>query len=343
MEHAQLKSEDVKRKPGRIAVVGGAGYIGSHTAYALSDAGYSPVIVDDLSKGYRDFVPDFEFHEIDITAPDVLDDFFARANVEAVVHFAALTEVGGSMRDPAEYYRVNVAGTINLVQAMCKASVDKLVFSSSAAVYGRPKTTPIAESHPLTPINPYGRTKMMMEQIMADCERASGLSWVALRYFNAAGAVVGLPCGEWHVPETHLVPNILRSAAGLSPVLELYGTDHPTSDGTAIRDYIHVADLAEAHVAALKYLEPQKSSVFNLGIGKGFSVREVIKAAEEVLGKPIPYVEKPIREGDPPSLVADATLARAELGWIPRKTDIHEIVESAWRWFETNGFHPTDT
>lgn len=325
-----------------IAVVGGAGYIGANTVHALASAGYRPIVLDNLSKGYRSFVPGVELVEVDITSKEALCDFFDRTSVDAVIHFAALTEVGGSMRDPAEYYRVNVAGTILLVQAMLNASVDKLVFSSSAAVYGTPAAVPITEEHPLAPINPYGRTKMMMEQIMADCQKAAGLAWVALRYFNAAGAETTLPCGEWHVPETHLVPNILRSAAGKNRVLELYGTDHPTHDGTAVRDYIHVTDLANAHVAALRYLEKGSSGVFNLGIGKGFSVKEVIQAAEEVVGQTIPFVEKPIRLGDPPSLVADSSKAQKELGWKPQRTDIHAIVKSAWDWYEQYGFDPPE-
>lgn len=320
--------------------MGGAGYIGSYTAHALSAAGFSPVIIDNLSKGYRSFVPTYPFHEIDIASRDSLAAFFEGESVDAVIHFAALTEVGGSMNDPAEYYRVNVAGTINLVQAMEKASVNTLVFSSSAAVYGNPDGNPISEEHPLGPINPYGRTKMMMEQIMADCEAAWGLEWVALRYFNAAGADVNLPCGEWHVPETHLIPNILRSAAGFGGGLELYGTCHPTPDGTAIRDYIHVSDLAGAHLAALKYLDTGRSGAFNLGIGRGFSVKEVISAAEDVLGKQISYLEKPSRPGDPPSLVADSTRARENFDWSPKIRDLRAIVESAWDWYEKNGFNP---
>lgn len=325
-----------------ILVTGGAGYIGSNTCHALAKAGFSPIIVDDLSKGHARFAQPFELRVLDITDESRLGALLLEVRPAAVIHFAALTEVGGSMREPVDYYRVNVQGTISLLRAMLKANVTKLVFSSSAATYGTPVHVPIREDHPTAPINPYGRTKLMMEQIMADCRGAHGLDWIALRYFNAAGANPELSCGEWHIPETHLIPNILRAAKGELQALELYGTNHPTPDGTAVRDYIHVTDLADAHVKALALvLQGGVGEALNLGVGQGFSVREVINAASRVLGRPVPFVEKPERPGDPPSLVADASSARQRLGWSPKFQTIDAIIESAWQWHERHGFGPT--
>lgn len=324
-----------------ILVTGGAGYIGSNTCHALAAAGFRPVIVDDLSKGHAEFAAPFELHVLDITDEPRLLEVMQAVAPQAVIHFAAFTEVGGSMRAPVDYYRVNVQGTVSLLRAMLACDVTKLVFSSSAATYGTPVHVPIREDHPLSPINPYGRTKLMMEQIMADCRAAHGLDWIALRYFNAAGANVELDCGEWHQPETHLIPNILRAAIGDIPALELYGTDHPTPDGTAVRDYIHVSDLADAHVRALQLaLQGGLGQALNLGVGQGFSVRQVIEAASKVVGQTVPFVERPIRPGDPPALVADAGAARQVLGWSPRFKDIEEIIHSAWQWHQRRGFGP---
>jgi UDP-glucose-4-epimerase GalE len=324
-----------------ILITGGAGYIGSNTCHALAEAGFSPVIVDNLSKGHARFAEPFELHVLDITDEPGLTALLLEVKPAAVIHFAALTEVGGSMREPVDYYRVNVQGTISLLRAMLAANVTKLVFSSSAATYGTPMHVPIREDHPTAPINPYGRTKLMMEQIMADCRGAHGLDWIALRYFNAAGANPELSCGEWHTPETHLIPNILRAAKGELPALELYGTDHPTPDGTAVRDYIHVTDLADAHVKALGLvLQGGVGEALNLGVGQGFSVRQVIDSASRVLGRSVPFVEKPQRPGDPPSLVADASRARQRLSWSAKYQTIDSIIESAWQWHERHGFGP---
>ncbi|MCU0661320.1 MAG: UDP-glucose 4-epimerase GalE [Myxococcota bacterium] len=325
-----------------ILVTGGAGYIGSNTCHALAQAGFRPVIVDDLSKGHARFAAPFELHVLDITDEPKLSELMLHLQPAAVIHFAAFTEVSGSMRAPVDYYRVNVQGTVSLLRAMLAAKVKKLVFSSSAATYGTPIHVPIREDHPTVPINPYGRTKLMMEQMMADCRAAYDLDWIALRYFNAAGANPALDCGEWHEPETHLIPNILRAARGDIPALELYGTTHPTPDGTAVRDYIHVSDLADAHVRALRLvLEGGVGESLNLGVGQGFSVRQVIDAASRVLGRPVPLVEKPERPGDPPSLVADATRAMQRLGWSPKYTTIDSIIDSAWQWYQRQGFAPS--
>jgi UDP-glucose-4-epimerase GalE len=325
----------------RVLVTGGAGYIGSNTAFALAAAGFEPVIFDDFSRGHRSFVPGFEVIAGDVTRPEDLDRAFAAGPFAAVIHFAALIEVGESVRDPAEYWRVNVGGAACLLGAMRRAGVSRIVFSSTAAVYGTPATVPIPETADLSPINPYGWTKRTVEGMLSDCAAAWGLRFAALRYFNAAGAVPDLPCGEWHEPETHLIPNALRAAAGLKDHLDLYGTDHPTPDGTAVRDYVHVADLAAAHVAALGLLEREPGGrALNLGTGRGFSVREVIDAVERVAGRQIQVVEGPIRRGDPPALVADPSRARAALGFTPRHTDIDDIVGSAWEWYRQRGFGP---
>ena len=327
-----------------ILVVGGAGYIGSLTTHYLASSNYRPIVLDNFSKGHHEFLDGFEVVEADVTDLNGLNEVFDRYKIDAVVHFAALSEVGSSMHHPIEYYRTNVGGTINLLQAMGNARVRKLVFSSSAAVYGNPVAVPISEKHALAPINPYGRTKVMMEQIIADAEQAWGLSWVALRYFNAAGADPLAPCGEWHDPETHLIPNLLLAAAGKKDNLQLFGTDHPTDDGTAVRDYVHVADLARAHISALRYMDVNAGGrVFNLGIGKGFSVREVIRSAKEVTGTEFGVVEADARKGDPAVLLADPSVAVEELRWRPEYTGIDEIVRSAWDWYMKHGFKPVSS
>ncbi len=322
----------------KILVTGGAGYIGSTTAHNLLRAGYTPIILDNLSKGHRSFVEGMELFEADITDADSIADIFKQNEFDGVIHFAALSEVGESMRDPLSFYRTNVFGTTNLLRAMQNHGVKRFVFSSTAAVYGTPENVPIPESAPLAPINPYGATKVAVERMLADCAEAWDLKWIALRYFNAAGADPELPCGEWHDPETHLIPNILKAASGKRDHLDLFGTDHPTPDGTAIRDYIHVSDLADAHIAALKAMETSSGQSYNLGIGRGFSVREVIQAARDVTKEPIDVQEKPRRPGDPPVLVADSTRAQAELNWRPHYDTIDEIVRSAWEWYGENGF-----
>jgi UDP-arabinose 4-epimerase len=324
-----------------VLVTGGAGYVGAYAVRALAAAGHRPIVFDDFSRGHREFVAGFDVAEGDVTRPEHLDAAFARHAIDAVVHFAARIEVGESVRAPAEYARVNVGGSACLLAAMRRAGVCRIVFSSSAAVYGAPASVPIPESAALAPTSPYGRNKRAVEELLAECERADGLRWAALRYFNAAGADPALPCGEWHAPETHLVPNVLRAAAGLAPRVELYGSDHPTPDGTAIRDYVHVADLAAAHVAALDLLAAGPGGrALNLGTGRGSSVREVIEAARRVTGAEIPVRDLPIREGDPPALVADPAQARAVLGFAPRRSALDEIVAGAWEWYRRRGFAP---
>ncbi len=322
----------------RILVTGGAGYIGATTAHRLRAAGFEPIVLDNLSKGHRRFVSDIEFIHADLTDAYAVHRSLAGLEIDAVVHFAALIEAGVSMRDPLPFYRTNIGGAFNVLDAMKMHGIDKIVFSSTAAVYGVPQTVPIKESQPSKPINPYGATKVAIERMLADCSDAWGLKWIALRYFNAAGADTELPCGEWHDPETHLIPNVLRAAAGEKEHLDLFGVDHPTEDGTAVRDYVHVGDLADAHIAALEQLEHLTGKAYNLGIGRGFSVQEVIRAGEQVTGKQITVQKKPPRPGDPPVLVADPTQAMSELKWKPQYTEIKEIVGSAWQWFSNNGF-----
>ena len=325
-----------------ILVAGGAGFIGATTAHHLHRAGYRPIILDDLSRGHRRFIGDLDLVEADVADVPRVAEVLRRERVEAVLHFAARIEVGESVRRPLTHYRTNVAGTVGLLEAMERAEVKRIVFSSSAAVYGAPDEVPIREEHALAPMNPYGQSKAMMEQIIADCGKASALSWIALRYFNAAGADLDLVCGEWHDPETHLIPNALRAAAGLLPELALFGTDHPTADGTAVRDYVHVADLARAHVAAVGALMANEgeslAAAYNLGTGRGYSVREVIDTVARVTGRQVPFRELPIRAGDPPTLVAKAAAARAALGWTPQRSELESIVGDAWRWFQRHGF-----
>jgi len=316
-----------------ILVVGGAGYVGSHTAKGLLDGRYDIVVFDNLSQGHRELVLGDNFVEGDLLDADSLRRAFERYPIDAVMHFAALTAVGESVRDPQAYYRNNVTGTLNLLEAMREHNVRKLVFSSSAAVYGDPNQVPIPEGHPKLPVNPYGRTKWMMEQILNDCDRAYGLRSIALRYFNAAGSDPEGDIGEWHEPETHLIPIVLEAALGGRPHVEIFGTDYDTPDGTCIRDYIHVVDLAAAHLLALEHLTAGGGSgAFNLGTGEGHSVREVIDVCREVSGREIPVSEGARRPGDPPRLVADPSWARDGLRWEARHPQLSEIVETAWTW-----------
>ncbi|UQA58842.1 UDP-glucose 4-epimerase GalE [Polyangium aurulentum] len=319
-----------------ILVTGGAGYIGSHTALALKERGYRPIVLDNLSRGHREIVEDklaIPFIEGDTRDHALLDALFARERIAAVMHFAAFMEVGESVAHPLRFYDNNVYGTVTLLEAMAKAGVDKFVFSSTAATYGEPRTTPIPEDHPQAPINPYGRSKLMVEQLLADCDRAHGLRSVIFRYFNAAGAHPSVAIGEHHEPETHLLPLILHAALGLRPAIRVFGADYPTPDGTCIRDYIHVCDLADAHVLGLEYLlAGRESAAFNLGSGRGFSVKEVIEAARRVSGRDIPVETAPRRAGDPPVLVGSSDKARRVLGWKPRYEDLDTIVGHAWAW-----------
>jgi len=312
----------------KLLVTGGAGYIGSIVAQQLLDAGHEVVVLDDLSRGHREAVP----AGARLAEVDLLDAERVRATVaeglDGALHFAALSLVGESVAHPERYWRTNVGGTLNLLDALRAAGVRRLVFSSTAATYGEPETVPIEETAPTRPVNPYGASKLAVDRMIGDECRAHGLGAVSLRYFNVAGASGCL--GEDHDPETHLIPNVLRAAQGLQECVQLYGTDYPTPDGTAIRDYIHIEDLATAHLLALDGARPGEHRVFNLGNGNGFSVRQVIDAAREVTGVEIPVREAPRRPGDPPQLVAASGRIRAELGWEPRKPALTDMVADAW-------------
>ena len=315
----------------RILVTGGAGYVGSVCVERLLAEGHTVTVVDDLSEGHRAAVAlGAEFCIGNIGDSALLDALMAKARPEAVLHFAGSTLVGESMENPLKYFQNNTANGIALLQAAA-AGVEKFIFSSTCAVYGEPETVPIAETAPRRPVNPYGASKLMMEQSMEWQAQATGMDCVALRYFNAAGASENF--GEHHRHETHLIPCLLQTALGQRESFSLFGTDHPTPDGTCIRDYIHVSDLAAAHALALR---PGISGPFNLGRGHGDSVREVIAACCEVTGQKISIEEKPAREGDPPELVAAAAKASAELSWKAEHTDIRKIVETAWRWHQAN-------
>ena len=318
-----------------ILVTGGAGYVGSHACKALAAAGHTPVTYDNLSRGHREFARWGPLEIGDIADAAKLDSAFARHRIDAVMHFAALAYVGESVEQPALYYRNNVGGTLELLEAMRRAGVKLLVFSSTCSTYGVPERMPITEDLPQQPINPYGMSKLVVERVLRDYEPAYGLRSVALRYFNAAGCDPDGEVGEEHDPETHLIPRVLMAADGMLPHVDVFGTDYPTPDGTCLRDYIHVADLADGHVRALSYLQRGgASTAINLGTGRAFSVREVIAAAERVTGRRIPVHEGPRRAGDPPVLVADATRARLVLGFAPGFTEIEPIVATAWRWHE---------
>ncbi|MBW4563610.1 MAG: UDP-glucose 4-epimerase GalE [Mojavia pulchra JT2-VF2] len=321
-----------------ILVTGGAGYIGSHTVLALLQAGYDVVVLDNLVYGHRDLLE--KVLQIELVVGDtadraLLDQIFQTHDIAAVMHFSAYAYVGESVTDPAKYYRNNVLGTLTLLEAMLAASVKKFVFSSTCATYGVPEVVPIPENHPQNPINPYGATKLMVERILSDFDVAYSLKSVRFRYFNAAGADPNGLLGEDHNPETHLIPLVLLTALGKREYISIFGTDYPTPDGTCIRDYIHVSDLADAHVLGLEYLlKGSDSEVFNLGNGSGFSVREVIAAAEQVTGVTIPVQESDRRPGDPPSLIGSSEKARKILGWQPQYPSIKDIVFHAWQWHQ---------
>ncbi len=318
---------------GTVLVVGGAGYIGSHVNKELHRAGYRTVVCDNLVYGHRELAKWGEFVEVDLADLDRLRDLFDRYRFHAVMHFAAFAYVGESTEDPEKYYHNNVVNTLNLLRVMREARVHRFIFSSTCAIYGNPREIPMTEDHPREPINPYGRGKWMVEQILADYDRAYDLHYVSLRYFNAAGADPELETGEWHDPETHLIPLVLDAAMGRREEVLIFGTDYETEDGTCVRDYIHVTDLASAHVAALDHLErTEQSEVFNLGNGNGFSVREVIRTATEVTGRPIKARESGRRAGDPPVLVGSSEKARRVLGWKPRFAELSTIIGTAWAW-----------
>lgn len=322
----------------RVLVTGGAGYIGSHTVRRLLDAGCQAVVYDDFSRGHKEAVQrDCPVVTGCVRDVEKLQNELEQRNIDAVMHFAAHSQVGESVREPGLYYENNVIGALRLLKAAIKAKIKYFIFSSSAAVYGEPAYTPIDEAHPLRPTNPYGETKMFIEKALAAYDRAYGLKSVSLRYFNAAGAHPGGEMGEDHAPETHLIPLVLQTALGQRESITVFGNDYPTTDGTAVRDYIHVDDLARAHISALEYLAAGgESDVFNLGNGNGYSVLEVIKAAEKVVGGPIPYAIGPRREGDPAVLVAGSERARQVLGWEPRIAGLQEIIASAWKWHQSH-------
>jgi UDP-glucose-4-epimerase GalE len=318
-----------------ILVTGGAGYIGSQTMHILKAQGFAPVCFDNLSTGFREFVGDHSFVEGDLGRPADLEAAFSSHNFTAVVHFASHALVEESYRNPHKYYHDNILNTLNLLEAMRKHGVSCIVFSSSCATYGIPDSVPIDESVPLNPVNPYGMTKMVIERILRDYQNAYGMRSVSLRYFNAAGAAHDRSIGELHVPETHLIPRLLEIARTGSADAEVYGNDYPTTDGTCIRDYVHVLDLADAHAAALQYLfAGRPAEVFNLGTGEGYSVLQVIDQARRSTGMDIPIRCKDRRPGDPPRLVANPEKVRAVLGWRARHSSLNEIVETAWNWHQ---------
>ena len=317
-----------------ILVLGGAGYIGSHTVYELIDAGRDVVVADNLLTGFRAAVhPKARFYQLDIRDRSALDELFTKEKIEGVIHFAASSQVGESMSDPLKYYDNNLHGTMVLLQAMVAHGVDKIVFSSTAATYGEPERVPILETDRTDPTNCYGETKLAMEHMMRWVSRAHGLKYVALRYFNACGAHPSGAIGEAHNPETHLIPLILQVPNGQREKISIFGDDYPTKDGTCIRDYIHVSDLAQAHILALDHLlQGGKSDVFNLGNGVGFTVKEVIDVARAVTGHPIPAEVCPRRAGDPAQLIASSKKAVEQLGWKPKYNDLNTIIASAWKW-----------
>lgn len=316
-----------------ILVVGGAGYIGSHMVKMLLEQGFHVVTLDNLETGHRQSVLGGDFVHGDAGDRTLLERLFTGYAFAGVMHFASFAQVGESVAEPAKYYRNNVSNTLVLLDVMLQHGVRYFIFSSSAAVYGEPLTVPITESHPKNPINPYGRSKWMIEEVLADYDLACGLRSVCFRYFNAAGADPGGEIGECHTPETHLIPLVLMAASGRRPQVKIFGEDYDTPDGTCIRDYVHNNDLCQAHLLALeRLLQGGSSGVFNLGNGGGFSIREVIAVAGSVSGRNIPVVVAPRRAGDPARLVADASLAHQELGWRPQYSELEQIIRHAWHW-----------
>ena len=319
----------------KILITGGAGYVGSHTLKELLKLGYSTVVLDNLVNGHRELVLNGELIEGDLQDDALLQNIFSRHSIEAVMHFAAFAHVGESVHAPGKYYRNNVCGTLNLVEAMLKARVDKIIFSSTCSTYGHPQEIPITEQHLQNPINPYGSSKLMVERILQDFGYSHGLKSVIFRYFNAAGADPEAQIGEWHDPETHLIPLVLFAAAKQNGAVQIFGTDYDTFDGTCVRDYIHVTDLADAHVRGLKHLQAgHNSEVFNLGNGHGYSVRQVIECAEKITGRHIEVREAPRRSGDPAMLVGSAEKAQTILGWETRFPQLEDIIGTAWRWHQ---------
>lgn len=321
-----------------ILIAGGAGYIGSHMVKLLLERGESVVTLDNLSSGHRDSVLGGEFIDGDLGDRESLDRVFREHRIECVMHFASFIEVGESVRDPGKYYRNNFANTLNLLDAMAGHKVPRFIFSSTAAIFGEPERIPIAETHRIAPINPYGASKAMVERALPDYDRAHGLKSICLRYFNAAGADPSGLLGERHDPETHLIPLVLRTASGKRESVTVFGRDYDTPDGTCIRDYIHVADLSEAHLLALQKLRGGGvSAVYNLGNGSGYSVRQVIETAKRVTARNVTVLDGPRRDGDPARLVADSTVALRDLKWKPRYASLETIVAHAWEWEKKQG------
>lgn len=320
----------------RVLVTGGAGYVGSHAAKFLAESGHEVVIVDSLAEGHRAAVGKLPLVVADLIDQQQITDLLKSERIEAVMHFAAFAYVGVSVREPAKYYHNNIVGTLALLDAMREADVHKIVFSSSCATYGIPTKVPIREDHPQNPINPYGFTKLAIERALSDYAHAYGVGYAALRYFNASGAAADGTIGEDHDPETHLIPLVLQVALGQQEQAEIFGTDYPTPDGTCVRDYIHVDDLATAHLLALERLNHDSAMKLNLGTGVGVSVQKMIDICREVTGHSIPAKACPRREGDPPELVADPTLSSETLGWEAKYKDIRETIEMAWRWHKAH-------
>ncbi|MCL5945990.1 MAG: UDP-glucose 4-epimerase GalE [Planctomycetes bacterium] len=324
-----------------IAVIGAAGYIGSHAVKLLVERGHHVTAIDNLTEGHRAAVhPKARLVVLDCANTAALATVLGADKIEAVMHFAASAYVGESVQNPRKYYRNNVSNTISMLDAMNLTGVKKLVFSSTCATYGEPQRVPITEDLPQNPISPYGHSKLMVENILKDTARAEGLAFAAPRYFNVAGAALDGSIGEDHRPETHLLPIVLQVALGQRPAVEIFGQDYPTPDGTCIRDYIHVWDLVEAHLVLLEHLQPGRGLFYNLGVGRGYSVREIIDACRKVTGKPIPTRETARRPGDPPALFASPERMAKDFSWKAKITDLHVIVESAWRWLQThpNGY-----
>lgn len=316
-----------------ILITGGAGYIGSHMLGALHDENYEVVCFDNLSTGHRDLARCENFIEGDLADKTLLNQVFKNNNFDAVVHFAASSQVGESIDDPGKYYRNNIANTQNLLDVMIDHDVQKIVFSSTAAIFGNPQYIPIDEDHPCNPINPYGRSKLLIEHMLADYDAAHNLKFVSLRYFNAAGADINGLIGERHIPETHLIPLVLQTASGRRDDIAIFGNNYGTNDGTCVRDFVHVLDLCDAHLLSLDWLKNGGDSKrYNLGNGNGFSVMEVVNVAKKVTDKSISITDSPRREGDPEILVADSKLIRKELGWNPKYQELESIIKHAWQW-----------
>ncbi len=316
-----------------ILVTGGAGYIGSHAVRELARRGYHPISVDNLSKGYEEAVLDGDLIRGELADEELLESIFQEHSIDGVMHFAALCEVGESIENPRLYYEQNVVNSLTLLRVMLRHDVRKFILSSTCATYGDPQRIPIDETHPLQPINPYGESKLMVERMLREYDRAYGVGFVSLRYFNAAGASLDARLGESHDPETHIIPRILKAATGDLKKLQIFGDNYSTPDGTCVRDYIHVLDLASGHVAAYEWLcEGRNSEIFNLGTGQGLSVLELVETARKLIGREIPLEVSDRRSGDPSHLVADSGKARQMLMWEPRHSDVETILSTAWAW-----------